>query len=102
MFNKLTTADTSGKIVVWINHDGNYIKDCLIIFTTNFKPFIIGAWYEEMVNKRDKTIITDMKWSSDGQHICIIYNDGKKITIQYSNKNFYFMFIIKVSLFWDH
>ena len=29
-----------------------------------------------MVNKREKTIITDMKWSSDGQHICIIYNDG--------------------------
>lgn len=22
MFNKLTTADTNGKIVVWINHDG--------------------------------------------------------------------------------
>lgn len=56
MFNKLTTADTNGKIVVWINHD--------------------GAWYEEMVNKRDNTIITGMKWSSDGQHICIIYNDG--------------------------
>jgi len=56
MFNKLTTADTNGKIVVWINHD--------------------GAWYEEMVNKREKTIITDMKWSSDGQHICIIYSDG--------------------------
>ena len=29
-----------------------------------------------MVNKRDNTIITGMKWSSDGQHICIIYNDG--------------------------
>ena len=40
------------------------------------KITIKGAWYEEMVNKRDNTIITGMKWSSDGQHICIIYNDG--------------------------
>lgn len=29
-----------------------------------------------MVNKRDNTVVTGMKWSSDGQHICIIYNDG--------------------------
>jgi WD repeat-containing protein 35 len=55
-FTKLTTADTNGKIIVWINQD--------------------GKWYEEMVNKRDDTIITGMKWSSDGQNICIIYNDG--------------------------
>ena len=29
-----------------------------------------------MVNKRDQTIVTGMKWSPDGQQICIIYNDG--------------------------
>lgn len=29
-----------------------------------------------MVNKRDMTIVTGMKWSSDGEHICIVYNDG--------------------------
>jgi WD repeat-containing protein 35 len=32
-----------------------------------------------MVNKRDNTIVTGMKWSSDGQQICIIYNDGVSI-----------------------
>ena len=56
LFNKLTTADSNGKIVVWINYE--------------------GQWCEEMVNKRDNTVVTGMKWSSDGQHICIIYNDG--------------------------
>lgn len=56
LFNKLTTADSNGKIVVWINYE--------------------GQWVEEMVNKRDNTVVTGMKWSSDGQHICIIYNDG--------------------------
>jgi WD repeat-containing protein 35 len=55
-FNKLTTSDTNGKIVVWINYE--------------------NQWCEEMVNKRDNTVVTGMKWSPDGQHICIIYNDG--------------------------
>jgi WD repeat-containing protein 35 len=32
-----------------------------------------------MVNKRDNTIVTGMKWSSDGQQICIVYNDGVSI-----------------------
>jgi WD repeat-containing protein 35 len=58
-FNKLTTADSNGKIIVWINYE--------------------GSWCEEMVNKRDNTTITGMKWSPDGQHICIIYNDGMSI-----------------------
>jgi WD repeat-containing protein 35 len=55
-FSKLTTADSNGKIVVWINYE--------------------NQWCEEMVNKRDNTIVTGMKWSPDGQNICIIYNDG--------------------------
>lgn len=58
-FNKLTTADSNGKIVVWVNYE--------------------GQWCEEMVNKRDNTTVTGMKWSPDGLHICIIYNDGKCI-----------------------
>ena len=58
-FNKLTTADTKGKIVVWIYYD--------------------GQWCEEMVNKRDGTVVNGMKWSPDGQHICIVYNDGVSI-----------------------
>lgn len=55
-FNKLTTADSNGKIIVWV---------CME-----------GQWVEEMVNKRDNTTVTSMKWSSNGQHICITYNDG--------------------------
>ena len=55
-FSKLTTSDTNGKIVVWINYE--------------------NQWCEEMVNKRDNTVVTGMKWSPDGNHICIIYNDG--------------------------
>lgn len=55
-FNKLTTADSNGKIIVWVN--------------------VESQWVEEMVNKRDNTTITGMKWSPSGQHICIVYNDG--------------------------
>lgn len=36
-----------------------------------------GAWYEEMINNRNKSVVKDMKWNADGQKICIIYEDGK-------------------------
>ena len=55
-FNKLTTSDSSGKIVVWVNNE--------------------NEWCEEMVNKRNGTSVTGVKWSPDGQNICMIYNDG--------------------------
>ncbi len=38
-----------------------------------------GDWYEEMINNRNKSVVRDMKWNADGQKICIIYEDGKKI-----------------------
>ena len=36
----------------------------------------VGAWYEEMINNRNKSVVRDMKWNADGQKICIIYEDG--------------------------
>lgn len=58
-FRKLTTSDESGLIIVWMVH-----KD---------------AWYEEMINNRNKSVVRDMKWTSDGRKICIVYEDGAVI-----------------------
>lgn len=55
-FNKLTTSDENGLIIVWTLHK--------------------NIWYEEMINNRNKSIVKDMKWNYDGQKICIIYEDG--------------------------
>jgi WD repeat-containing protein 35 len=35
-----------------------------------------GSWYEEMINNRNKSLVTDMAWSADGTKICIAYEDG--------------------------
>ena len=56
---KLTTSDSSGLIIVWMLHK--------------------GTWYEEMINNRNKSIVSDMKWTSDGKKICIVYEDGAVI-----------------------
>lgn len=53
---KLTTADATGKITVWMLHK--------------------KLWYEEMVNNRNKSVVKDMRWTADGQKICIAYEDG--------------------------
>ena len=29
-----------------------------------------------MINNRNKSIVTGMAWNSDGQKICIVYEDG--------------------------
>ena len=39
----------------------------------------IGAWYEEMINNRNRSVVRDMKWNADGQRICIVYEDGRCI-----------------------
>nr|CCA19609.1 hypothetical protein PANDA_002987 [Albugo laibachii Nc14] len=59
IYRKLTTSDENGLIIVWVLHR--------------------GIWYEEMVNNRNKSIVRDMKWSSDGKKICIAYEDGAVI-----------------------
>lgn len=28
------------------------------------------------INNRNKSVVTDMKWTADGQKICIVYKDG--------------------------
>lgn len=56
---KLTTSDQNGLIIVWIIHK--------------------GKWYEEMVNNRGKSQVRDMRWTPDGNKICIVYEDGAVI-----------------------
>lgn len=59
IFRKLTTSDQYGLIIVWMLHK--------------------GMWFEEMINNRNKSVVRDMKWTADGQKICIIYEDGAVI-----------------------
>jgi len=58
-FQKLTTSDQKGLIIVWML----------------FK----GQWYEEMINNRNKSVVKAMSWCADGKKICIIYEDGAVI-----------------------
>uniref|UniRef100_A0A6A7G3L3 WD repeat-containing protein 35 n=4 Tax=Hirondellea gigas TaxID=1518452 RepID=A0A6A7G3L3_9CRUS len=56
---KLTSSDSSGLIIVWMLYK--------------------GSWYEEMINNRNKSVVRGMAWNSDGQKICIVYQDGAVI-----------------------
>jgi WD repeat-containing protein 35 len=38
-----------------------------------------GHWFEEMINNRNKSTVKDMKWSAQGEKICIVYEDGAVI-----------------------
>lgn len=58
-YNKLSSSDLDGLIIVW--------------FLRN------KSWVEEMINNRNKSTVCDMKWSKDGQKICIGYEDGAVI-----------------------
>ena len=59
-YNKLTTVDSEGTLVVWKKK---------------------GGYYDiEMVNKREESYIRDVKWSKDGKFICFIYEDGQIFT----------------------
>ena len=58
-YRKLTTSDENGLIIVWMLHR--------------------GSWFEEMINNRNKSVVKSMKWSPDGQKICIGYGDGAVI-----------------------
>jgi WD repeat-containing protein 35 len=55
-YRKLTTSDQNGLIIVWMMHK--------------------GAWFEEMINNRHKSVVRDMRWRGNGQEICIAYEDG--------------------------
>ncbi|CAM9695471.1 unnamed protein product, partial [Phaeothamnion confervicola] len=58
-YSKLTTADENGLIIVWMLHK--------------------AMWFEEMINNRNRSVVRDMRWSGDGQRICIVYADGAVI-----------------------
>jgi WD repeat-containing protein 35 len=58
-YRKLSSSDLDGLIIVW------FLRK--------------GAWVEEMINNRNKSTVCDMKWSRDGQKICIAYEDGAVI-----------------------
>ena len=58
-YQKLSSSDLDGLIIVW--------------FLRN------KSWVEEMINNRNKSTVCDMKWSRDGQKICIAYEDGAVI-----------------------
>lgn len=59
IYRKLTSADSRGRIIVWVMYD--------------------GRWYEEMINYRPKTTVTSMQWSPEGERIAIAYDDGQVI-----------------------
>jgi WD repeat-containing protein 35 len=58
-YHKLTTSDEQGLIIVWMMHK--------------------HSWYEEMINNRNKSVVTDMKWTPNGEKIGIVYEDGAVI-----------------------
>ena len=58
-YRKLTTSDENGLIIVWMLHK--------------------QMWFEEMINNRNKSVVKDMAWTSDGKKICIVYADGAVI-----------------------
>ena len=35
--------------------------------------------HEEMINNRNKSVVKDMKWTANGEKICIVYEDGAVI-----------------------
>ncbi len=79
--HKLTTSDQNGLIIVWVFSKGILIFINLTMndaFFDSFK-FYLGSWNEEMINNRNKSIVTGMSWNGDGQKICIVYEDGAVI-----------------------
>ncbi|CAF4018075.1 unnamed protein product, partial [Rotaria sp. Silwood1] len=59
-YGKLTTADANGTVIVWVDGPQN-------------------EFVQDMLNNRTKNRISDMKWNSNGQMICIGHEDGNVI-----------------------
>lgn len=84
-YQKLTTSDQNGLIIVWMLYKGDgwtpkvvtclkglaVVSDLLVSLALRE-----GAWYEEMINNRNKSVVRSMSWNADGQKICIVYEDG--------------------------
>ncbi|XP_033095067.1 WD repeat-containing protein 35 isoform X9 [Trachypithecus francoisi] len=58
-YQKLTTSDENGLIIVWMLYK--------------------GSWFKEMTTNRSKSVVRSMSWNADGQKICIVYEDGTVI-----------------------
>lgn len=58
--DKLTTCDEEGVIVVWK-------------FTER------DQWETEMINNREVSFVSDLKWSKMGNYLCFVYDDGHAI-----------------------
>jgi WD repeat-containing protein 35 len=58
--DKLATSDEEGVIIVW-------------------KFSEKGQWETEMINNREVSFVTDLKWSKQGNYLCFIYDDGHAI-----------------------
>ena len=63
-----------------INHNQLH-KYNTVISCTYFKTLAsdVCQTREQMINNRNKSVVRDMKWTADGQKICIIYEDGAVI-----------------------
>ncbi|CAJ0583240.1 unnamed protein product, partial [Mesorhabditis spiculigera] len=59
VYQKLTSSDSNGLIVVWSLSNDN--------------------WYEDMLNNRNQSRVVSMSWNSDGSRIAIAYQDGMVI-----------------------
>jgi len=53
LYEKLTTSDEEGIIIVW--------------------KFENNVWSVEMVNNRELSFVTDIKWSKQGIYLCFVY-----------------------------
>lgn len=90
-YQKLTTSDQNGLIIVWMLYKGftylstediNCIRVTSVIEIWFYFVFAFtqpGSWYEEMINNRNKSVVRSMSWNADGQKICIVYEDGAVI-----------------------
>jgi WD repeat-containing protein 35 len=67
--HKLTSADVSGSIVVWGINNKKWVDEMNNAKFERFELFYIKL-------NRGKAAVSDFKWSSDGEYICIAYDDG--------------------------
>ncbi|KAI3420246.1 WD repeat-containing protein 35 [Globodera pallida] len=75
IYQKLASSDDAGLIIVWMSH--RRVERLLTTFSCIFSAG--ESWFEEMVNNRQKSTVASLKWSNDGSHIAIAYEDGQII-----------------------
>lgn len=56
---KLISSDVNGLIIVWMFYKGHY--------------------YEEMINNRSRSVVIEVKWTFEGDKICIVFEDASVI-----------------------